>query len=211
MSTSRDKILGKLKEAQKKRGGNKMASPDFSTPIYPSLNKKPADSFQENLELVAGKVIRVKNLERAVQELKKICQLENLKDLVCLEPELQKVLKNQVEFKTSMDDLQHIGTGITTCEFLVAHLGSVLISSASPSGRRLNVFPETHIVVAHHGQVAVYLDEALELLEKKYPNGLPSSITNITGPSRTADIEKTLVMGMHGPKNLYVLLADEPF
>jgi L-lactate dehydrogenase complex protein LldG len=75
----------------------------------------------------------------------------------------------------------------------------------------LHVFPETHIVVAHQNQVAVYLDEALGLLEKKYPNGLPSSITNITGPSRTADIEKTLVMGMHGPKNLYVLLANEPF
>lgn len=188
-----------------------MPSPDFTAPIYPSPHKKPADSFQENLELVAGKVIRVKNLAQAVVELKKLCLLENLKDLVCLEPVLQKALKGHVDFKTSLDDLQQIGVGITTCEFLVAHLGSVLVSSASPSGRRLHVFPETHIVVAHQNQVAVYLDEALGLLEKKYPNGLPSSITNITGPSRTADIEKTLVMGMHGPKNLYVLLANEPF
>ena len=211
MSSSRDKILSRLKTAQEKRAGTNRASPDFTSPIYLAQDKKPADSFQENLELVAGKVIRVKNLSEAIAELKKLCLSENLEDLVCMEPALQEVLEGQLNFQTSMEDLQHIGVGITSCEYLVAHLGSVLISSASPSGRRLHVFPETHIVIAHQGQVVVYLDEALELLEQKYPDRLPSSITNITGPSRTADIEKTLVMGMHGPKNLFVLLADEPF
>lgn len=110
-----------------------------------------------------------------------------------------------------MNDLQNVKVGITTCESLVAHLGSILVSSALPSGRRMNVFPETHIVIAHKEQIVSYLDDALLQLEKKYPNQLPSSITNITGPSRTADIEKTLVMGMHGPRKLFVFLTDEPF
>ena len=211
MSSSRDKILGRLKEAQDRRGGQQLAGPDFTAAIYPAPDKKAADNFQENLELVGGRVIRVKNLTQAVADLKNICLAENLSYLICLEPVLQNALKGQVEFETSMDDLQHIGVGITSCEFLVAHLGSVLISAASLSGRRLHVFPETHIVIAHTGQIVIYLDEALELLEKKYPDRLPSVITNITGPSRTADIEKTLVMGMHGPKKLIVLLADQPF
>jgi len=99
---------------------------------------------------------------------------------------------------------------LTGCEFLVAHLGSVLISSAQISGRRLNVFPETHIVVANEVQIVDFLDNALEKLQEKYKNKLPSLISNITGPSRTADIEKTLVMGMHGPKTLIVIIAIEP-
>ena len=188
-----------------------MVSPDFTLPIYHAPDKKLPDSFQSNLELVGGKVIRVKNLSKAIAELKKLCLTESLEHLVCLEPVLQEALKGNIEVKTSMDDLQHIDVGITTCEFLVAHLGSILVSSASASGRRMNVFPETHIVIAHKKQVVNYLDDGLEQLEKKYSNLLPSMITNITGPSRTADIEKTLVMGMHGPKKLFVLLSDEPF
>ena len=211
MTSSREKILERLKEAQNKRGDQNMISPDFTSPIYHAPGKKPSDSFQSNMELVGGKVFRVKNLMSAVDELKKLCLAEKLQHLICLEPVLQEAIKNQLEFKTSLDDFQNIGVGITSCEFLVAHLGSILVSSASPSGRRLNVFPETHIVIAHKDQIVNYLDDGLEALGRKYPEQLPSMVTNITGPSRTADIEKTLVMGMHGPKKLFVLLADEPF
>ena len=211
MGSAKENILKRLQEAKDKRGDRKMVSPDFSSPIYHAPNKKITDSFQSNLELVGGKVIRVKNLNRAVYELKKLIFAEKLEDVVCLEPVLQEVLKDHVDLKRSMDDLQHIKTGITTCEYLVAHLGSILVSSSGASGRRMNVFPETHIVMAHKQQVVSYLDDALEQLEKKYPDRLPTMITNITGPSRTADIEKTLVMGMHGPKKLFVLLTDEPF
>jgi len=70
-----------------------------------------------------------------------------------------------------------------------------MISSAQISGRRLNVFPETHIVIAHKSQLTDFLDQAIENLQIKYKNKLPSLISNITGPSRTADIEKTLVNG----------------
>lgn len=208
---SKENILKRLQEAKNKRGDREMVSPDFSSSIYHEPDKKLADSFQSNLELVGGNVVRVKNLNKVVAELEKFILTEKLEHIVCLEPVLQESLKDRIEFQTSMNDLQHVQVGITTCEFLVAHLGSILVSSALPSGRRMNVFPETHIVIAHKGQIVSYLDDAMEQLEKKYPDQLPSSITNITGPSRTADIEKTLVMGMHGPRKLFVFLADEPF
>ncbi len=211
MNSSKEKILNRLTEAQKNRGGQTMSRPDFESPIYLPFDQELAESFKANLELIGGQVFRVNDLNEAIAELKKLSESENLANLICMEPSLQKVLTGQVEFATSMDDLQHIDVGITTCEFLVAHLGSILVSSASLSGRRLNVFPETHVVIAHSGQLVNYLDDALAGMEEKYPGQLPSMITNITGPSRTADIEKTLVMGMHGPKKLFVLLADEPF
>jgi L-lactate dehydrogenase complex protein LldG len=211
MNSSKEKILNRLTEAQKNRGGQTMPRPDFESPIYLPFDQELAESFKTNLELIGGQVYRVKDLNEAIAELKRLSDSEKLANLICLEPQLQAAIKGRLEFATSMGDLQHIDVGITTCEFLVAHLGSILVSSASLSGRRLNVFPETHIVIAHSGQLVNYLDDALAGMEKKYPGQLPSMITNITGPSRTADIEKTLVMGMHGPKKLFVLLADEPF
>jgi L-lactate dehydrogenase complex protein LldG len=122
---------------------------------------------------------------------------------------LTDLLKDTVKIDSGEDEFADLNIGITRCEFLVAHLGSVLVSSAQISGRRLNVFPETHIVIANETQMTNYLDEALEKLQKKYKNELPSLVSTITGPSRTADIEKTLVMGMHGPKSLIVLISEE--
>lgn len=211
MTSSRNRILERLKKAQDKRGDQILVRPNFTSPIYHNLSQKLADSFQANLELAGGTIIHIKNLNEAAIELKKYCALENFQHLVCLEPTLQKVLKDQVNFETSLNDLEKVNVGISTCEFLIAHLGSILVSSASPSGRRLHVFPETHIVIAHKDQIKEYLEDGLAQLEIKYPRQFPSMITNITGPSRTADIEKTLVMGMHGPKKLIVLLAAEPF
>ncbi|RZL62420.1 MAG: hypothetical protein EOO93_08835, partial [Pedobacter sp.] len=66
-----------------------------------------------------------------------------------------------------------------------------------------------HIVIAKTSQLVLDLKDAFLLLKNKYGNQIPSMISNITGPSRTADIEKTLVLGAHGPKELFVFLIDD--
>ncbi|NCB08470.1 MAG: hypothetical protein EOM73_09935, partial [Bacteroidia bacterium] len=96
--------------------------------------------------------------------------------------------------------------GITGCEFLIAHTGSVMVSSAQKGGRQMSVYPPIHVVIAQKSQLVGYLDEAYSGIQKKYGRNLPSQLTLITGPSRTADIEKTLVMGAHGPRELHVFL-----
>ena len=53
------------------------------------------------------------------------------------------------------------------------------------------------------------LKDAFKIMKDKYENNLPSMISTITGPSRTADIEKTLVLGAHGPREIFVLLIDD--
>jgi L-lactate dehydrogenase complex protein LldG len=65
-----------------------------------------------------------------------------------------------------------------------------------------------HIVLAYTSQLVLDLKDGFKLLKKKYGNNIPSLISTITGPSRTADIEKTLVLGAHGPKELFVFLLD---
>jgi L-lactate dehydrogenase complex protein LldG len=65
-----------------------------------------------------------------------------------------------------------------------------------------------HIVLAYTSQLVLDLKDGFKLIKEKYATRLPSMITTVTGPSRTADIEKTLVLGAHGPKELFVFLLD---
>ncbi len=97
--------------------------------------------------------------------------------------------------------------GITACEALVAQTGSILVSSESCGGRALSILPHVHVVVARPDQVVGTLADAFELVRSRHAGRLPSMLSFITGPSRTGDIERILVLGAHGPKELLLLLV----
>ncbi|MEJ7681251.1 MAG: LUD domain-containing protein [Segetibacter sp.] len=92
---------------------------------------------------------------------------------------------------------------------MIARTGSILMSSAQASGRTTSVYAPVHICVAYTSQLVYDIKEGLQILKEKYAGKLPSLITLATGPSRTADIEKTLVVGVHGPKEVYVFLVED--
>lgn len=211
MESAKNNILSKLKAAQEKRGEIGVNIPDFTSTIYLPLQSSLIQEFKTNLELIGGQVILCHKKTEIATQIKIICEEKKQDKLFCADPILRDLMKGIIKTDSEESDFLNLNIGLTGCELLVAHLGSVLISSAQLAGRRLNVFPETHIVVANEDQITDYLDHAIEILQEKYKNKLPSLISNITGPSRTADIEKTLVMGMHGPKSLIVLITNEPF
>jgi L-lactate dehydrogenase complex protein LldG len=105
------------------------------------------------------------------------------------------------------DALEASDAGFTECESLVAQTGSACVTSLSSGGRTLSVLPPHHIVIARKGQLVADLPEAYERLAQKYGANYPSFVGFITGPSRTGDIERILVLGAHGPKRLTVLLV----
>jgi L-lactate dehydrogenase complex protein LldG len=135
---------------------------------------------------------------------------EQITSLFCLDASLQNLLQvHCVPFNSDPNDFTDMQVGITRCEYLIARTGSVMVSSAHASGRRMNVFPPIHIVMAKESQLVPYLEDAYVAIQTKYSTHLPSMISLITGPSRTADIEKTLVLGAHGPKKLWVILVND--
>jgi L-lactate utilization protein LutC len=85
----------------------------------------------------------------------------------------------------------------TLCECLVAQTGSIFVVSGLDS-----ILPEKHNVIARRDQLVPDLPAAFALLRQRHGANWPSAITLITGPSRTADIEKILVKGAQGPKRL---------
>lgn len=104
----------------------------------------------------------------------------------------------------SVTELEGCDAGITECDALVAQTGSVLVTNRSAGGRAVSVLPPHHVVLARREQLLRDLPAAFELLKQKYAANYPSMISFITGPSRTGDIERILVLGAHGPKKLTI-------
>ena len=104
-----------------------------------------------------------------------------------------------------VNELEACDVGITECDALVAQTGSVLVTSRSAGGRALSVLPPHHVVIARGEQLLADLPAAFQLLQRKYSDNYPSFISFITGPSRTGDIERILVLGAHGPKRLTIV------
>lgn len=106
-----------------------------------------------------------------------------------------------------VNEMEACEAGISECDALIAQTGSVLLTTRSGGGRALSVLPPHHVVLARREQLVPDLPAAYKSLHHTYgPAGWPSMITLITGPSRTGDIERILVLGAHGPKKLTVIV-----
>lgn len=105
------------------------------------------------------------------------------------------------------NDLEACDAGLTGCEAIVSQTGSILVSSDGSGGRALSILPHVHVVVATVDQILATLGDALHMIRQRHGGRMPSMLSFITGPSRTGDIERILVLGAHGPKELFVFLV----
>ena len=208
-STTKEKILKKVRNALISKQENPFKDIDFSKPIYNDLKEDPEVQFAINLNEAGGTFVYCENEKAIAENLKLLKKQKGWDNIFCVDERLTKFLVIEgINIDDDPDNFLDQKIGITRCEYLISRFGSIMVSSAIMSGRRMFVFPEVHIVVASVSQVVPELKDALEGMIKNYQNNFPSQVTVITGPSRTADIEKTLVMGAHGPKELYVFMVD---
>jgi len=210
-STNREKVLKNIRNAMlTDHLENPYPAIDFDQPVFHEITDSLDIVFAEALTNVKGNFIYCIDEQEFAVNLRALISEKQWYNLFCLEPVLQHLLtEKNVLFQSSEDNFSEVHAGITSCEYLIARLGSILVSSAQTRSRRMVVYPPVHIVVAYTSQLVTDLDQAFARLKEKYQTNFPSQISLITGPSRTADIEKTLVMGMHGPKELYVFLIDD--
>jgi len=208
-NSSRQEIFQRIATASKRR----LLSVNIETPpsgdsIYKLVLPDKITCFKNELEAINGQCVICANETDLYAQLKLFVAKKELPYIFCRDTYIaQQLESNGIPFTFDEAHFESMQASITGCEFLVARTGSVLVSSSSQSGRQLNVFPPIHIVLAHVSQLVNYLNEALIAVQQKYDNHLPSTISTITGPSRTADIEKTLVLGAHGPKEFIVFLS----
>lgn len=204
---SRQEILNKIAAVRHRRTAAISVQAINNKDIYKPVLPDAVTCFKTELEAISGRCIVCENKSDLFDKLKIFMGEKQLSALYCRDNAIREMLTgNDIAITNLESDFEDMQAGITSCEFLVARTGSVLVTSAGASGRQMNVFPPIHIILANANQLVDYPEDALKAMVQKYGNQLPSAITTITGPSRTADIEKTLVLGAHGPKELVVFL-----
>lgn len=181
------------------------------SPMYETVDDASLDVlFAERLTAVAGNFVYCEDDIQLIENLLALVEKEKLNKIYVWEESIQHLLDTyEFPYYRTDGDFENAEIGITSCEALIARHGSVLISNANTAGRRLSIYPHVHVVIAKTSQLVLDIKNGLNLLRSKYGNALPSLITTLTGPSRTADIEKTLVLGAHGPRSLYVFLLED--
>ena len=206
-SNARDTILKKIKQALKQS----VPVPFPATqplPPYPALQQEPALEFAERFTSLQGRFSYCSSEEELVTQLNALAEKRKWEKIFCRETALREMLNASGFLFNYHPTLADCDAAITGCEYLVARTGSILLSSAGESGRTVSVYAPIHICIAHIHQVVEDISDGLEKVLLQNPT-YPSSLTLATGPSRTADIEKTLVVGVHGPKEVFCFLIDQ--
>ncbi|HEX8326150.1 MAG TPA: LUD domain-containing protein [Hymenobacter sp.] len=210
--TSREAVLARIRQGLAAGAAPLPPRPDFAQPVHPPLSNSDAVvAFAESFQRVGGEFYYCESLPHLALQIAGFQQRQQVGAPYVWEPEMQHLLyRAGVAFRADESEfIAQADLSLTSCEALVARTGSVLVSAATASGRRLSIYPDQHLVLARPSQVVAEIGEALRVLQARYGAATPSMVSLTTGPSRTADIEKTLVLGAHGPRRLALFLLED--
>ena len=205
---ARSKILQKIKQALK--SPVPVPFPDQVTegPIFIPTQQELTIGFAEKFTELLGKFVYCADEAELVNQLSQLIRAHNWTKIYSLESGWLDDMKEYQFDPVNTDDLAGCDAAITLCEHLVARTGTIVLSSHQLSGRTTSVYAPIHICIAYTHQLVFDISDSLSQFKKEADN-IPSMISYATGPSRTADIEKTLVVGVHGPKEVYCFLVDK--
>ena len=204
---ARHKILQKIKQALKDPVPVPFPDQVMDSPIFIPTEKEMAIEFAQKFTELLGKFVYCADEQELIAQLNTLIITKGWNKVYSIETEwLDKMLTLKFDPVTT-DDLATCDAAITLCTHLVARTGTIVLSSKELSGRTSSVYAPIHICIAYADQLVYDISDSL-LKFKDNPEGMPSMISFATGPSRTADIEKTLVVGVHGPKEVYCFLID---
>ncbi|MES2479870.1 MAG: LUD domain-containing protein [Bacteroidota bacterium] len=212
-SQAKEQILGKIRKA--------LSAHALPTP-FPEVEKWDAkqafelnnlshdEQFAEHFIALGGKYVYCQNELELLENIDSLYQSRAWSKLFCANERLLTLAQNnKLNFILPADNADESADGcITDCEALIARTGSFLMSSRQHLGRVSSIFYPVHIVVAYKDDVVYDIEDGFHLLQQRYGKEQPSMISLQTGPSRTADIEKTLVTGVHGPKEVFCFYVN---
>jgi L-lactate dehydrogenase complex protein LldG len=208
MSPAKENILKKIRKALSQSTPLPFPKSEGNDSVYQPLQQELEVEFGEQFTKLQGRFIFCINQQELAFQINSLIKKQDWNKVYCVEDKLIESFTQQLAGRLVKTGLANCDVSITGCEYLVARTGTIVMSAAQQSGRNVSVYSPVHICIAFTSQLVYDLKDALQGLKDKYGNTLPSLVTFATGPSRTADIEKTLVVGVHGPKEVYLFLVE---
>lgn len=175
------------------------------------------ETFGENLEGVGGHCILARNEADVIEALNGIISslqnspLRGRRIALSNAPLLQRLMArievdvDEIAVSPSAAELFGYDVGISTAQAAIAETGTLMLDSEAERHRLVSLVPPVHIAIVEAANICLTLGEALAAARR---NEVSQTLTFITGPSRTADIELTLAIGVHGPQELFVIINE---
>ena len=179
----------------------------------------PAGRFSESLAKVKGQVYRARSMDDALNQLDELFTELNTHFVVYND----EVPINEVDWSTRFPEIQFrspgqvtdraswrvscasADVGISSADAFLAETGSLVISSGAGKSRMVTLLPPVHIALVPIDRMATDIFTWMKIHDRHFP----ANTVLVSGPSKTADIEQTMTVGVHGPKKLIVFLMDE--
>lgn len=155
------------------------------------------DLFRQNVEAVDGHCVVIQSQEELTRILKSFEGRIAISDAPLL---------NRLGIAPSTGNIFEMDVGITTAQAAIAETGTIILDSSRERNRLVSLVPPVHIAIVDASSIFQTLGEALAFIHQD--GNISPAVTFITGPSRTADIELTLAIGVHGPQELYVIVSE---
>ncbi len=201
VSPAKENILKKIRQALSNPAPLPFPQSEGTSSIFPAAPDDLEVVFAQEFVQLQGRFAFCTGEKDMLLQVQKLIAERQWTKIYCSEDKWNAVLSNTI-------NLAGCDASVTGCEFLVARTGTIVMSAAQQSGRTVSVYAPVHICIAYTNQLVFDIKDALQTLKEKYTGNIPSLITFASGPSRTADIEKTLVTGVHGPKEVYCFLVE---
>lgn len=218
--SSRDTILQRLRN----RTGGELTAPecDFSVLNRPEWSTaEKLDMFEQTIESVHGEVHRTTE-DNWIDRLAEILQARSAQTLlIAKDHEIGKALQNATKNREDLPQLlvydepveswqsalfSDVDAGITSTRGGIAETGSLILWPSVDEPRLMSLVPPVHIAVLKASELYTTFHQAMQ--SQNWGTGMPTNALLISGPSKTADIEQTLAYGVHGPKELIVLVIE---
>ena len=178
-----------------------------------------ANRFRTNLEAVAGEVVFCKDSTEAIDRITELLTVTASRRLAILDRPLSRTVAERLDGKeltfapsnaieASAESLAALDAAIVSPELLLCDTGSCLFSAPTAFDRLITYITPLSIIVASRSLLRENLPQAWKELKPKLETAQTGEFVIVTGPSRTADIEKILILGVHGPKRLVVFLVE---
>jgi L-lactate dehydrogenase complex protein LldG len=176
-------------------------------------------TFSKEIESLSGRCHQASSLADAIRIILRIAAENNclsvVKQRLGIEGEEQIRTELQdhgirvselEECKEPLDTLRSADMAITSTDLLIANTGTLAIGTRSDEERLASCLPRIHVAIMSSGGIVSDPLDAAQYLRGLLQSEMPNSVTFISGPSRTADIEMKLILGVHGPHQVHAII-----